>query len=209
MKIKIVNPLKITIVLSILSISILITAFPYLNKVKKAVFPLYIYQNIKCYNYYPTGFMGDHSDLKINRNWRKNPKNGTSSIKIGYSAKMLQKRGWAGIFWQSPAGNWGSVASLIGGYNLTGAKKLYFYARGEKGGEIVAFKLGGLIGNTYYDTGHKNIGPQILTRKWKRYALNLEDVDLRHIIGGFCIVLNPVLNPKGCTFYLDDIYFSE
>ena len=41
---------------------------------------------------------------------------------------------WTGIAWQNPANDWGD---LPGGYDLTGAKKLTFWARGEFGIEIL------------------------------------------------------------------------
>ena len=50
--------------------------------------------------------------------------------------------GWGGVVWQNPANNWGDKP---GGWNLTGAKKLSFWARGDKGGEKVTF-LFGLVG---------------------------------------------------------------
>jgi hypothetical protein len=46
---------------------------------------------------------------------------------------------WGGVVWQHPANDWGDAN---GGFNLTGAKKLTFWARGEKGGEKVSFEFG-------------------------------------------------------------------
>jgi hypothetical protein len=44
-----------------------------------------------------------------------------------------------GVVWQSPAGDWGEKP---GGWNLTGAKRLVFKARGAKGGETLGFQFG-------------------------------------------------------------------
>ena len=50
------------------------------------------------------------------------------------------QKGWAGIYWQHPDKNWGDEIGL----NLVGAKKISFYAKGERGGEIVEFISGGI-----------------------------------------------------------------
>ena len=102
--------------------------------------------------------------------------------------------GWAGVCWQEPANNWGT---LPGGYDLTGAKELVFYARGEKGGEIIAeFKIGGIQGE-FSDSTSVSIGPIVLTPEWKEYRIKLKDEDLSHIIGGFTFVLSGMENPDG------------
>ena len=82
------------------------------------------------------------------RSGATNPHSGKTCLKVDYTASD----NWGGVVWQNPANNWGDKA---GGWNLTGAKKLTFWARGDKGGEVVTF-LFGLIGKdkTYHDTGN-------------------------------------------------------
>jgi hypothetical protein len=46
-------------------------------------------------------------------------------------AKATQGVGWMVIYWQQPPNNLGDRK---GGYDLTGAKQLSFWARGEVGG---------------------------------------------------------------------------
>ena len=82
----------------------------------------------------PSGWMGDAItpgivtfDPGCTDTWHT----GGNSIRITYSGAGTQ--GWAGIYWQHPANNWGTVPN--GGFNLTGAAKLTFWARGENGGE--------------------------------------------------------------------------
>lgn len=164
----------------------------------------YIYKDAgyKENNYVPTGWMGDYGDLRMSARYFIKPKTGSSCIKIGYSAKLSQGNGWAGIYWQNPANNW---ATENKGFDLTGAKKLEFYIKGEKGGEIIDnFKLGGITG-TYPDTADVSFGPIILTKSWKKYEIDLKGYNLSHIIGGFCFVLTAESNPEGCIFYLDEI----
>ncbi|RKY02100.1 MAG: hypothetical protein DRP55_03340 [Spirochaetes bacterium] len=174
-------------------------------KVKK--YPFYIYRDAfdRVNHYIPSGWMGDWGDIKIKENCKKNPKTGKSCFQIIYTAKRSQNAGWAGIYWQNPANNWGTVK---GGYDLSKAKKLFFYARGEKGGEIVEFKIGGITGR-YSDSGMATTGPIELTKKWKLYEIDLSDVDLSYISGGFCVVFSSQMDPDGCTFYIDEVYYTD
>lgn len=113
-----------------------------------------------------------------------------------------------------PKCNWGEYPNA--GIDLTGATRVTFWARGEKGGEKVEFFVGGIGRNP--DTG-KAISPYpdsikrvprvgtyiTLTRKWKKYTINLKGLDLSYIIGGFGWVAKSYLNPNGAIFYIDDI----
>ena len=149
--------------------------------------------------------MGDYSDIAIDQGWADNPRSGTTCLKITYKPNVSQGARWAGVFWQNPANNWGDRK---GGFDLTGAKKLVFWARGEKGGErIEEFKIGGISG-AYPDSDSSGIGPVILTKEWKQYEIDLEGKDLSYISGGFCWATNLDVNPEGCIFYLDDIRYE-
>ena len=98
-------------------------------------FAVYVENASKDNHFAPSGWMGDFGDLKLNQACTETPRSGNNCIKITYSAKMTQGAGWTGIFWQQPANNWGEKK---GGYDLTGAKKLTFWARGANGGEKIA-----------------------------------------------------------------------
>lgn len=169
-------------------------------------FPFFIYQDEKCHNYFPTGWMGDHGDLHMIQAEKSRPRKGSSAIRISYSARQSQKKGWAGIYWQNPMNNWGEVK---GGFDLTGAKYLYFYARGEEGGETVEFKMGGISGSASFDTASASSGELILTRYWRLYAIPLAGRDLKRIVGGFCVLFSGRNTPNGCTLYLDNILYSD
>ncbi|MBU0759192.1 MAG: hypothetical protein KKC66_02885 [Candidatus Omnitrophica bacterium] len=156
-------------------------------------------------HYIPSGYMGDYSDIKIDASSFDNPHSGTTCIKIVYSDATSQGARWAGVYWQNPANNWGDRQ---GGFDLTGATKLTFWARGEKGGErIEEFKVGGLTG-LYPDSDIAGIGPVLLTPEWKQYEIDLRGKDLSYISGGFCWASNIDVNPDGMTFYLDDIRYE-
>ncbi len=156
-------------------------------------------------HYIPSGWMGDAGDIKFNDNSKDNPQSGYTCIEIGYTAKFSQNAGWAGVYWQNPANNWGMIK---GGYDLTGAKKLTFWARGKEGGEVISeFKMGGITGE-YSDSDSASIGPIELTDSWKQYTIDLEGMDLSYISGGFCWVISKIYNDEGCTFYLDEIRYE-
>jgi len=156
-------------------------------------------------HYIPSGWMGDYNDMKFNDTCADLPHSGKQCMKISYGVKAEQGAGWVGIFWQNPANNWGA---RDGGFDLTGAKALTFWARGENGGEVVTeFKMGGITGE-YADSDSVGIGPIVLTKEWKQYSIDLTGADLSYISGGFCFSAGKMDNPNGLTFYLDDIRYE-
>ncbi len=168
-------------------------------------FAVYVENASKENHFAPSGWMGDFGDLKLNQACTETPRSGNTCIKITYSAKMTQGAGWTGIFWQQPANNWGEKK---GGYDLTGAKKLTFWARGAQGGEKIAeFKVGGITGE-YPDTDSSSIGPIELTKEWQKYTIELDGKYLSHIIGGFCFAASKDDNPNGFVIYFDDIIYE-
>jgi hypothetical protein len=169
--------------------------------------PFVVYQDgeSRKNHFSPSGWMGDYSDLRIMSSCKDKPHSGTSCFKITYSAKMAQNAGWTGIYWQHPMSNWGDKK---GGFNLTGAKKLAFWARGEKGGEtITEFKMGGITGE-FGDSDMAMMGPVTLTNEWQQYSIDLEGKDLSYVIGGFCFSASKDDNPEGFIVYLDDIAYE-
>ncbi|MFA5095975.1 MAG: hypothetical protein WC478_01400 [Candidatus Omnitrophota bacterium] len=156
-------------------------------------------------HYIPSGWMGDYGDIKMNDQAAESPKTGTTSIQFTYSAKRTQNQGWAGIYWQNPANNWGNKK---GGFDLTGMNKLTFWARGAKGGEVLQKVIVGGIKGTYPDTANVEMGPVELTDTWKQYTVNLSGKDLSYINGGFGWATTADLNPDGAVFYIDDIKYE-
>jgi hypothetical protein len=114
-----------------------------------------------------------------------------------------QPGGWGGMVWQSPESDWGDKP---GGYNLTGASKLTFWARGEDGGEKVDFSNGGIHKDKpFFDTSEAKVSV-VLTKDWKQYSINLTGKDLSCIKTGFGWSLRGAGKPV--TFYLDDIRYE-
>ena len=178
------------------------------TKQETAFTPFPVYTNIgsRDNHYTPSGFMPDGKCLVFNDRWTENCHSDSTCMKVVYDVECSKQGArWAGIYWQNPAGNWGSRK---GGFNLVGATKLTFWARGEKGGErIEEVKIGGVTGD-YPDTDVASIGPVILTPEWKEYTIDLRGKDLSYISGGFSWSTNTDVNPESCTFYLDDIRYE-
>ena len=156
-------------------------------------------------HFIPSGWMGDCADIKYNDSCTNTPQSRRTCIRVTYTAQSKSGAGWAGIYFQEPANNWGSTK---GGFDLTGAKKLTFWARGENGGETIAeVKMGGIRGE-FSDTATSSIGPITLTPEWQQYTIDLKDEDMSLVIGGFAFVISSMDNPNGCTFYLDEIAYE-
>lgn len=169
----------------------------------KVKLPLVVYRNCEDEGeqyFIPSGWMGSYDSIEFDDCWKENPRSGESCIKISFS----DPRGWGGIAWQNPANNWGDDE---GGIDLTGAKKLTFWARGDKGGEMVEFKMGIIPRNKpYFDTGKGSLGRVKLEKEWKKFEIPLEGKDLSRIMTGFVLSLKGRTEPV--VFYLDDIIYE-
>ena len=170
--------------------------------------PFWVYTNkgSRDNHYVPSGFMPNSNCLSLDEAWMENCHDGKTCVKVSYDMECSkQDQKWGGIFWLNPANNWGNRK---GGFNLTGAKKLVFWAKGEKGTErIEEFKIGG-IGGDFSDSDTAVIGPVLLTNEWREYTIDLRGKDLSYISGGFCWVTNVDVNPGTCVFYLDQIRYE-
>lgn len=155
-------------------------------------------------NFYPSGFMGDGEEglkyIKLNAQWKDNCHT-TLCMRISYEPGP---KGWAGVYWQYPDGNWGKVP----GRDIKGAKRVEFWAKGEKGGEIVSFKVGGEDQLKYKDSLAITPPPVVLTTEWKQFDIELGDADTSSVLGAFAWIASKDGNPHGLTFYLDSICFK-
>ena len=150
----------------------------------------------------PSGWIGNIEHLTLDgESAAEPPYEGARSIKMRYEGKF----GWVGVAWQDPPNNWGEQD---GGYDLTGARELELWARGEYGGERVSFGVGLLEKDkTYPDSGIKKIDGIELTREWQRYTIPLQRLDLSSIKTGFVVTLTGRSTPV--TIYLDSIRFIK
>ena len=95
---------------------------------------------------------------------------------------------------------------LLVGIDLTGAKELELWARGEYGGERINIGVG-LLGadKAHPDSAKRTVEDIVLTSEWKRYRIRLKRLDLSSIKTGFVIVLSGKRVPV--AVYLDSIRF--
>jgi outer membrane protein OmpA-like peptidoglycan-associated protein len=157
--------------------------------------------------YVPSGYMGDTNTLVMSAAPIATHDGKGSPLKVIYRPARGQK-GWAGIYWQQPANNWGERAGKAG-FDLSGATRLVFWARGEKGGEkIHEVAAGGIVGGRYPDSDTIKKGPIKLTTEWQRFDLDLAHKDLKHIIGGFAFFMTKYDTSGESTIYLDDIAYE-
>ena len=169
---------------------------------KRVQLPFVVYDEAdrRARAYIASGYMGNTAAIKMDESCTDQPHAGKTCIKVQYTARDS----WGGVVWQDPPNDWGDRP---GGANLSGASRLTFWARGEKGGEKVTF-ICGLIKSDkpYHDTALTQIPDVILTSDWKQYAIDLKGKDLTRIKTGFAWTLAASGQP--ITFYLDDIRFE-
>lgn len=169
---------------------------------KKESLPLIVYGEASdAATFVPSGWMGDAKSIKLDPLSKTQPKSGETALRCEFAATS----GWGAVAWQHPAQDWGDQR---GGFDLIGAKRLVFHARGESGGEEVTFSFG-LIGpdKKYFDTAKRSLDKVTLTKDWQRFEIKLDDLknseNLTRIKTGFVWSLASPGRPV--VFYLDDI----
>ncbi len=158
----------------------------------------------------PSGLMGDIGNVRMFECDRSRPQSGELAIRADFDPSGEQ--GWGGVYWQYPDGNWGTDPTRVG-MDLSCARRLSFWVRGARGGEVVTFKVGGIQGEQVKspDTLRpaRSTLPIALGRAWQRVEIDLAGGDLRQIAGGFAWVASRCDNAGPITFYLDDIRFDD
>ena len=166
-----------------------------------AALPLTVYSEAaESSGYIPSGWMGDTKAIQLDPAWTDRPQSGKTCLRCKFNAN----KGWGGVAWQNPPNDWGDRA---GGYDLTRAKKLTFFARGEQGGEIVSFEFGVIPHNkNFADTGKGRLEKVVLGKEWQRYEIPIANQDLTRIKTGF--VWTVASRGQPVVFYLDDILWE-
>lgn len=162
--------------------------------------PVKVYADNAPQPWTPSGWMGNAEKLEMDWEFTETTHSGEKAMKIYYRAYD----NWVGVTWQHPSNDWGEQA---GGYDLTGAEKLTFWAKGAKGGEKVSFGVGILKQDReYFDTAFAELKDVKLSDEWKQYTIDLKGQDLSRIKTPFYWTLGSPGIPV--TFYLDDIQFE-
>ena len=163
--------------------------------------PFYVYRDgFEGMPWAPSGWMGAIESLTLDGEYSDNPYEGKACIKMRFVGEI---GAWVGVAWQHPVNNWGDQE---GGYDLTGARYLEVWARGEYSGEKINIGVG-LLGQdkAHPDSGKTTVENIVLTRDWRRYRIRLKKIDLSSIKTGFVVTLSGQGSPV--TIYLDSIRF--
>ncbi len=160
--------------------------------------------------YTASGWMGDGKEgkkyVQVDEVCKISPRpKRQTCTKITYT---IGPAGWAGIYWLNKADNWGDEHGED--LNSRGFKRVTFWARGERGHEIVEFKTGGVSEAAKHDKDsfEGTTGKVSLETDWKKYNINIEGQNLSDVIGLFCWSASETSNPSGLIFYLDQIQFE-
>ncbi len=163
----------------------------------KSKFFIYSDKHSPSNHFFPSGWVGDIHDIHLNDDYQRDCHSGNSCIAIEYAPRGQQR--WAGVYWQNPVGNWKDVD---GAYDVRRFKRLTFWARGQRGGELISqFGVGGDSPNS----DDIKIQAVKLTNQWQEYTIDLTGKDLHSIIHGFRFFILKDDNPQGGIFYLDDV----
>lgn len=168
---------------------------------RKLPLPAVVYSEIEQeLHWHPSGVMPEKNFIALDPGCTTRPHSGATCLKVSYNSGG----DWSGVMWQHPAGDWDNNSA--GGFDLTGATALKFWARGEKGGEKIKISMGGPLTGLYPNTASADLGELELKKEWKEYTLPLAGKDLRRIKNPFTIAV------AGCGFpfqlYLDDITYE-
>jgi exo-beta-1,3-glucanase (GH17 family) len=157
-------------------------------------------------HFVPSGYMGDLDQIGLYECDRSDPYQGEMAVRVSLSPGGAQ--GWSGVYWQYPANNWGNLPD---GLDLRPATRVTFWVKGQKGGEVIRFIVGGVgAADPYPDSIQPTVSTGFITlgKQWQQYVIDLSGKDLSHVIGGFGWVAEQAGNPQGATFYLDKILFE-
>ena len=172
----------------------------------------YVYDEIKNpqYVWYPSGWMPDGGGISFTDSFTENCHSGNNCMKIGFDAR---KKDWVGIYWLPEPGKWKGPGINV--YNQLKVKekppvKLTFWAKGDKGGERVQFKVGGVADGKDSIAFPVELDYLTLEKDWKQYDIDLSKEDLSNVVGGFCWATNKEQNfgQNVIWFYLDDIRYE-
>jgi len=167
---------------------------------------------------------GGHEEYvrDMDENWTQDAFAGASCIRCDVATSGQSWGGWMFLNGYLPEGesapklNDGTAAGQ--GLDLTGAQALSFFAKGEKGGEVVEFFTAGFGYDgergaalvLYPDSAQKqSLGFVTLSDHWEEYVIPLSGLDLSSIACGFGFVCSGAQSGgAGSVFYLDEIRFT-
>ena len=115
---------------------------------------------------------------------------------------------WANVLWWPPGCRLDTLNTcgidLLAQGGFSAIDRLTFWARGDKGGEIIEFKIGGGAALPKSARSRK----ATLESDWRQYEIDLTGLDLTNASGLFIWAAADQENPRGAVFYLDSILFE-
>jgi exo-beta-1,3-glucanase (GH17 family) len=151
----------------------------------------------------PAMRMGDTDKIDLFACDRSAPHGGEMAIRAQFWPDGT--KGWAGAAWQAPAAQPGEPA----GRDLGRFDRLSFWVKGDRGGEVVEFQVGGAGApeERQRDTLRpaRSSGPLVLSRDWQPVSIALGGADRRRVATAFAWFASRCQNPQPITFFLDDI----
>lgn len=116
----------------------------------------------------------------------------------------------------------GAIAYEVAKVDLTGSKRIVFFARGQEGGEWISIvAVGKNIGQdstVFYDS-KKDIFPRVafalmtknitLSDDWRRYEINLEGIELSDVTVPFGFQIAKNKSDSNQVFYLKGVTFDN
>lgn len=135
------------------------------------------------------------------------PTNGAACLTANTCYKIIWRQPqpieWVGMYWLHPQAHpsdWAQPGQP--GCDFTGATAVTFWARGEQGGEEVAWLA------TFNALNEIETAPVTLSTTWAPYTIDLSGRDLTNVVGAFGYRIYGSLNSGDTTFYLDRIVYQ-
>lgn len=168
--------------------------------VPKVSLPFYVYKDGENDPYVASAYMGNYKAMTVNTQHDSDVYSGKAALKISYK----QDYDWYGLGLVDPANDWGEI---LGGYDVSGAKKFTFWAKASKKNVIATIGFG-LIGSDkpFPDTAKKSIEVK-LTTKWKKYSISTKKLDLSCIRSGLTIFSSSYGSDQ--DIFIDDVFFGS
>ena len=150
--------------------------------------------------YIASGWMGNTKAIKYDERCSTNPHSGQSCIRIDFTANDQ----WGAIAWQNPENDWGDKP---GGWDLTGAKRLSIWLRGDTGDETCSIELG-ILGDDkkFSDTAKAKLENIKLSNQWREVSIDLVGKNLTRIKTGLVVSIPGQGQPV--TIYVDDCKYE-
>jgi hypothetical protein len=138
------------------------------------------------------------------------PGYGGKGTAVQVAFDLTKPPNWVGLVVPVQRDYWGETEAS--GLDLSKAKKLIFYAKGEKGGEQIQVKAAIASDKQYGDSALLSIASDwlALEKDWKRYEIPINDgSQLTRVITPFALIANKSYNQGGhISFYVDEIYYE-